>query len=81
MNWTELQNSIAQDYCGTVLMLDDEILKSADGGFQINPLFLTVKKAFEKKGMLCDLRHIDDDFENNQAADIITKQLQRQTRL
>ncbi len=77
MNWTELQNSIAQDYCGTVLMLDDEILKSADGGFQINPLFLTVKKAFEKKGMLCDLRHIDDDFENNQAADIITKQLQK----
>lgn len=77
MNWTELQDAIAQDYCGTVLMLDDEILKAEKDGTQLTPLFLNLKRAFENKGMLCDLRQIDDDFAKTQSIDLITKQIKQ----
>lgn len=77
MKWAELQDSIAQRYCGTVLVLDDEICTPTKEGLQLAPLFLKAKTAFERKGMLCDLRHIDDDFRDHQKTTSINQQLQR----
>jgi hypothetical protein len=75
MNWTDHQRSIAHEYCGTVLMLDDEIFKSSEVGTQIDPLFYNAKKAFESQGMLCDLRQIDHDFSSDDGIKLVLKQL------
>jgi hypothetical protein len=78
MNWTELQDNIAQRYCGTVLVLDDEIRRLSDKGEPIlDPLFLNAKEAFEGHGMLCDLRQIGDDFEDAKKVAAIEQQLGR----
>lgn len=78
MNWTELQDDIAQRYCGTVLVLDDEIRRLSDKGEAVlDPLFLNAKSAFEGHGMLCDLRQIDDDFEDDKKVAVIEQQLSR----
>ncbi len=79
MKWTELQDTIAQRYCGTVLVLDDEVevcTKTGDG-VQINPLFLSAKRAFENKGMLCDLRHIEHDFDDHERIKHLRQQWRR----
>lgn len=78
MNWTELQDNIAQRYCGTVLVLDDEIRRlSEKGEVVLDPLFLNAKAAFESHGMLCDLRQIDDDFDDAKKVAVIEQQLGR----
>lgn len=76
MNWTELQDNIAQRYCGTVLVLDDEIRRLSEKGEAVlDPLFLNAKTAFESRGMLCDLRQVDDDFEDENKVALIEQQL------
>lgn len=78
MTWTELQDGIAQHYCGTVLVLDDEIHRISEHGEAIlDPIFLRAKKAFEDRGMLCDLRQIDNDFDDEAKVTLIEKQLSR----
>lgn len=78
MNWTELQENIAQRYCGTVLVLDDEIRRfSEQGEAVLDPLFLHAKTAFESHGMLCDLRQVDDDFDDDKKFSVIEQQLGR----
>lgn len=78
MTWTELQDNIAQRYCGTVLVLDDEICRvSEQGNAILDPLFLNAKKAFEARGILCDLRQVDDDFDDVTKVAAIEPQLSR----
>lgn len=77
MNWTELQDDIAQRYCGTVLVLDDEIRRQSKTDVVLDPLFLNAKAAFESQGMLCDLRQVDDDFEDEKKVSVIERQLGR----
>ncbi len=78
MTWTELQDDIAQRYCGTVLVLDDEICRLSEKGEAVlDPLFLNAKSAFESHGMLCDLRQVDDDFEDEKKVELIEQQLGR----
>jgi len=78
MNWTDLQDNIAQRYCGTVLVLDDEIRRLSEKGEPLlDPLFLDAKEAFENHGMLCDLRQVDYDFEDENKVAAIEQQLGR----
>ncbi|MBE2285412.1 MAG: hypothetical protein IAE77_18265 [Prosthecobacter sp.] len=78
MTWTELQDNIAQRYCGTVLVLDDEICRISERGEVIlDPLFLNAKTAFEAQGMLCDLRQVNDDFDDVKKVAAIERQLSR----
>jgi hypothetical protein len=62
MTWADTKKNIAAKFCRTVLVLDDQILEHTDGS--TNSLdhaeqFLKAKEQFAKKGILCDLRHID----------------------
>jgi len=62
MNWVQTKKKIAANFCRTVLVLDDEILVHADGtGSSLDHAeqFLKAKEEFAKKGILCDLRHIE----------------------
>ncbi len=76
MNWNEYQNQIAEDYCGSVLVLDDEILSGAEAS-QVNALFLQTKQSFERRGINCDLRHVTREFDDADGTAAILRQVRR----
>jgi hypothetical protein len=62
MNWAETKKIIAANFCRTVLVLDDEILVHTDGtkdSLDHAEQFLKAKQKFAEKGILCDLRQVD----------------------
>lgn len=83
VSWERIQDEIARRYCGTVLVLDDEIItkttkgKKKEESYNLNPLFHEAKRAFEDQGVICDLRQIDDDLDSRPIRTSIKKQLQR----
>ncbi len=83
MSWEKIQKEISDRYCGTVLVLDDEIYKRTSAGkkaqhpFVLNDSFSAVKEAFEKRGALCDLWHIEDQLGSTKNSKPILRALQR----
>jgi hypothetical protein len=83
MNWGDLQKNIADYYCGTVLVLDDAIYSrpkkcgKARSPFTLEEDFSAVKSAFEKRGALCDLWHVEDQFNHPKLEKLILKAADR----
>jgi hypothetical protein len=71
MTWDKLQTKIADRYCGTVVVLDDEIYRStheAKGKKSIlhfDERFHRAKQAFESKGAFCDMLWVQSQFDDN----------------
>jgi len=83
MNWQSIQTKISDRYCGTVLILDDEIYKTVNSArkkniaYQIDARFQRAKRAFETKGTLCDLLSIESQFDDSQQFRSIKRVIER----
>lgn len=83
MTWDKLQTKIADRYCGTVVVLDDEIYSThhdAKGKktiLQFDDRFLRAKQTFESKGTFCDMLWVQSQFDDNAKLRGIKKVIER----